>query len=212
MLFHFPNMAQNRKATPEAHALLEQAKKKMEEGDYSQANLIFRRMLKLNSTLPTEMSYLFAETLFKVGQYENSMNFLKRYQDITDRSSDYYLLSRDLEKELMIKLQEIRHCNLCDLHGYRLAPCEYCQQTGETEQTCHLCRGKGVIACPVCAGDGVNISFDQFNTRQYRSCDRCQAKGIITCNVCQGEKKIFTACPQCNGKGSLATEQLCDHD
>ena len=208
---HSPSLAQDRKPTPEAYALLEQAKKKMEEGDYSQANLIFRRMLKLNSILPTEMSYLFAETLYKVGQYENSMSFLKRYQDITDRSSDYYLLSLDLEKELMIKLQEIRHCGLCDSNGYRLAPCELCHQTGKTDQECHLCRGKGIIACPVCAGVGVNITYDQFNTKQYRNCERCQTKGVVTCHVCHGEMQITSACPQCAGKGALATQQLCDH-
>lgn len=211
ILLYSPTWAQDRKPTSEAYALLQQAKKKMEDGDYSQANLIFRRMLKLNSILPTEMSYLFAETLYKVGQYENSMSFLKRYQDITDRSSDYYLLSLDLEKELMIKLQEIRHCGLCDLHGYRLAPCELCHQTGKTQQTCHLCRGKGIIACPVCAGDGVIISYDQFNTKQYRSCERCQAKGVVTCHVCHGEKEVTSACPQCGGNGALATQQLCDH-
>lgn len=204
-------MAQDRKPSPEAHALLEQAKNKMEEGYYKQANLIFRRMLKLNTVLPTEMSYLFAETLYKVGQYENSMNFLKRYQDLTDRSGDYYLLSLDLEKELMLKLQEIRHCSLCDQHGYRLAPCETCQQTGKTEQTCHLCRGNGIIACPVCAGVGVNISYDQFNNKQYRSCERCQSKGLVTCHVCHGDKIILSPCPQCEGKGALATQQLCDH-
>lgn|SRR5690554_512601 len=210
-LIHSSNMAQDRKPTSEAYALLEQAKKEMEKGDYSQANLIFRRMLKLNSILPTEMSYLFAETLYKVGQYENSMNFLKRYQDITDRSSDYYLLSLDLERELMIKLQEIRHCSLCDQHGYRLVPCDSCHQTGKAEQTCHLCRGNGIIACPVCVGVGVNISYDQFNNKQYRSCERCQAKGVITCHVCHGDKTTLTACPQCEGRGSLATQQLCNH-
>lgn len=211
LLFSSSTIAQDRKPSPEAHALLEQAKKKMEAGDYPQANLIFRRMLKLNSVLPTEMSYLFAETLYKVGQYENSMNFLKKYQDITDRSGDYYLLSVELEKELMLKLQEIRHCGLCDSHGYRLAPCEECHQTGKTQQECQLCRGKGIIACPVCTGAGVIISYDQFNTKQYRSCERCQSKGVVTCNVCQGEKEITSACPQCGGKGSLATNQLCDH-
>lgn len=203
--------AQDRKPTQEAYTLLEQAKKQMEAGNYQQANLIFRKMLSIKSVLPTEMSYLFAETLYKVGQYENSMNFLKKYQNITDRGSDYYLLSLELEKELEEKLQEIGNCTLCDQNGYRLTACMVCNKTGHTVQTCNLCRGKGIIACPVCAGSGVIISTGQFNAKEYRSCERCQSKGYITCHVCDGEKEITALCVACDGKGYQATHQLCDH-
>src|SRR5688572_6075621 len=81
--------AQDRKPSAEAYAFLAQAKKQMEDGNYQRANLIFRKMLTLKTVLPTEMSYLFAETLYKVGQFENSKNFLEKYLSITDRGSDY---------------------------------------------------------------------------------------------------------------------------
>lgn len=201
-----------KRPTPEAYTMLEQAKKQMEAGNYPQANLIFRKMLQLKSVLPTEMSYLFAETLYKVGQYENSMNFLKRYQNITDRGSDYYLLSLALEKELKEKLQEIKDCPFCDQNGYKLSPCLVCNTTAHTIQTCNLCRGKGLITCPACTGSGVIISSSgQFNTKEYRSCERCQSKGYITCYVCDGKKEITAFCTACDGKGYQATNQLCDH-
>ena len=203
--------AQSRKTDKEALVLLEKAKKEMEAGHYQQANITFRKMLKLNTVLPTEMSYLFAETLFKVGQYENSMNFLKKYQSLTDRGSDYYPLSVKLEQQLQEKLQQIKDCSYCNRFGYRLVPCDVCGGKGKTIQECHVCRGHGLISCPVCTGDGVVITTNKFGEKEYHSCSRCDAKGYIVCTVCNGKKEIEALCPVCDGTGFKATDELCDH-
>lgn len=203
--------AQERKPSAEAYAFLAQAKKQMEDGNYQRANLIFRKMLTLKTVLPTEMSYLFAETLYKVGQFENSKNFLEKYLSITDRGSDYYPLSLELEKRLEERLLEIKSCQYCDRNGYRLVPCTVCHTTGKTVQECHVCRGNGIITCPVCTGNGVVITTNAFNEKEYRTCEHCQAKGFITCNVCEGKKEITSFCPACEGTGYQSTDQLCDH-
>lgn len=195
----------------EAYALLEQAKVRMEEGDFQQANLIFRKMLKLNSVLPTEMSYLFAETLFKVGQYENSKNFLEKYQQLTDRGSDYYLLSLDLEKQIDAEINRIAECQLCNRAGYVTKPCDVCHESGLTVQECGHCRGTGIVSCPVCVGAGVVITSNQFNEKEYRSCERCGSKGLINCPVCNGAKEIKTTCLICEGSGYQVTDKICDH-
>lgn len=199
------------KENPQVTKLMEQAKKKMAEGDFQQANLVFRKMLSLKTVLPTEMSYLFAETLYKVGQYENSMNFLKKYQQLTDRGSDYYPLSLELEKQLNTQLQIIRDCSLCTRSGYRLVPCTVCDQTGTTVQTCSHCRGHGITTCSVCTGAGVVISTNQFDEKEYRSCEKCGSKGYIQCPVCQGAKEIEFQCQQCHGSGQQTTNEICDH-
>ena len=196
---------------PEVSKLMEQAKAKMAEGDFQQANLVFRKMLALKTVLPTEMSYLFAETLFKVGQYENSMNFLKKYQQLTDRGSDYYPLSLELEKQLNEKLRVIHECALCNRSGYRLVACTACDQSGKTVQTCSHCRGHGITTCSVCTGAGVVISKNQFEEKEYRSCEKCASKGFIACPVCQGKKEIELQCQACHGSGMRATSELCDH-
>lgn len=203
--------AQVRKQDPEVTKLMEQAKKKMAEGDFQQANLVFRKMLKLNTVLPTEMSYLFAETLFKVGQYENSMNFLKKYQQLTDRGSDYYLLSLELEKQLNSQLQIIHDCNLCNRSGYKLIPCTVCNQSGKTIQACTHCRGHGIVTCSVCTGAGVVISTNQFDEKEYRSCEKCASKGYVVCRVCEGKKQTESNCQACHGTGFQTTSELCDH-
>lgn len=204
-------VAQKNKPDVEAYELLKQAKLQMENGDFQKANLIFRKMLKLNSVLPTEMSYLFAETLYKVGQYENSKNFLEKYHQLTDRGSDYYLLSLELEKQIDKEIQRIRDCQLCSVSGYLLVPCDVCHQSGTTVQDCVHCRGTGIVTCSVCTGAGVIITTTQFNDKDYRSCEKCSSKGFINCPVCEGKKHIETACATCEGKGQKVTDQLCDH-
>ena len=203
--------AQKNKPDVEAYELLEQAKSQMGKGDFQKANLIFRKMLKLNSVLPTEMSYLFAETLYKVGQYENSKNFLEKYHQLTDRGSDYYLLSLELEKQLDKEMHRISDCQLCNISGYVLTPCNVCHQSGKTIQDCSHCRGTGIVTCSVCVGSGVVITTNQFNEKEYRSCEKCSSKGFINCPVCEGRKQIESTCLACGGKGQQATDQLCDH-
>ena len=168
-------------------------------------------MLKLKAVLPTEMSYLFAETLFKVGQFENSMNFLKKYQQLTDRGSDYYPLSVELEKQLNAQLQIIYNCELCNRKGYTLVGCKNCNQLGKTVQACKHCRGHGITTCSVCTGAGVVITTNQFEEKEYRSCEKCASKGFIECPVCQGKKEIELQCQSCHGSGMQATNELCDH-
>ena len=209
--FTYEAFGQASRQNSEVSKLMEQAKKKMAEGDFQQANLVFRKMLALKTVLPTEMSYLFAETLFKVGQYENSMNFLKKYQQLTDRGSDYYPLSLELEKQLNTKLRVIHECAFCNRSGYRLVACTVCDQSGKTVQTCSHCRGHGVTTCSVCTGAGVVISKNQFEEKEYRSCEKCASKGYIACPVCEGKKEIELQCQACHGSGMQATNELCDH-
>lgn len=202
---------QARRQDPEVNKLMEQAKKQMAAGDFQQANLIFRKMLALKTVLPTEMSYLFAETLFKVGQYENSMNFLKKYQQLTDRGSDYYPLSLELEKQLNAQLEIIHECSLCNRSGYKLITCTVCDETGKTVQTCNHCRGHGITTCSACTGAGVVISTNQFEEKEYRSCEKCGSKGFLNCPVCMGKKEIESQCRTCHGSGLQSTNELCDH-
>src|SRR5690606_35915333 len=213
MLLSFgQSTAQDKKKKPseDAYVLLEAAKKYMASGDFEKANLTFRRMLKLKTVLPTELSYLFAETLFQVGQYDNSINFLEKYQNLTDRGSDYYLQSVELEKQLTSKLEAIKQCQLCNHAGYRYFDCSRCKAKGTFVQECHQCRGHGLLTCPTCTGNGVVISTNQFNEKDYRTCEKCNSKGFISCPICEGKKEIEAICPQCNGTGRQAGSEICN--
>ncbi|WP_332912610.1 hypothetical protein [Algoriphagus boritolerans] len=54
----------------------------IERKDYQTANSIFRNLIDSGLPLPDEMPYYFSETLFELGQYDNSSNFFKQISGI----------------------------------------------------------------------------------------------------------------------------------
>ena len=66
MLYH-DTLAQKNADNP-VEELMELAIAQMNDGDYEAANITFRKILKLNTVLPDDLSYLFAETLYMVNQ------------------------------------------------------------------------------------------------------------------------------------------------
>jgi DnaJ-class molecular chaperone len=195
----------------EAQALLEQAKTQMSAENYTAANRSFRQMLELNTVLPTEMCYFFANTLYMIGQYENSLRFLEKYQGLAGKGGEYFRESEELQGLLMKEMERIRACNHCDLRGYVVETCYVCQGKGDIVQRCHKCFGREKIKCETCSGEGVVIEKDHFGQKNYHSCTVCQGKGVQLCPVCEGKGSLSSDCRSCGGSGQLPTEQLCSH-
>src|SRR5690606_42103221 len=86
----------------------------MESRDFNKANQIFRQIIDRNVTIPQEMPYFFAETLFELKQYDNSANFLNKYLEINGFKGDNYEHAKSLEDRLKSPLNEIKSCHLCD--------------------------------------------------------------------------------------------------
>ncbi|MDN4164108.1 hypothetical protein QWY31_01280 [Cytophagales bacterium LB-30] len=191
--------------------LLKEAKTQMEAGDYAAANLTFRKMLALKAILPDDVSYLFAETLFYIGQYQNSQNLLKRYMELTGIQGNYYQQSKELEALLQEKLVSNKTCDLCNAFGYRLAPCTECEGSGSEISPCNFCRGKGVNHCLSCDGEGVTIKYSALGEKTYNTCTKCEGKGFHACTLCKGAKEIETYCSTCFGDGMKSTTIVCNH-
>jgi DnaJ-class molecular chaperone len=187
------------------------AQKQMTAGDYQAANKTFRKILALKTVLPHDLSYLFAETLFMVGQYENSNNFLERYFKLTGKAGNYTNQAEELELLLEIKLKEIRECQYCDIHGYRLKICSRCHGEKYVYEKCYYCNGHGKLICHVCLGEGVLIKKNDFSIDEYETCYNCEGTGIEICPVCKGEKILKQKCPVCLGTGYESTKIICDH-
>ena len=210
-LFLVPAHAQNQAVTPQVEEMMEKAIAQMNDGAYEKANLTFRNILRQKSVMPTEMSYLFAETLYMINQYENSKNFLDKYLRLAGATGRYYPQALDLKKYLDDAFEEILSCHLCDNRGYRLEPCEKCQQTGVLTDDCYYCQSTGVNRCELCKGRGVTTSLNAFNEVQYFTCQTCQGKGQVACKICLGNKIITETCPECHGRHKKAGYQICDH-
>lgn len=190
---------------------MELAKNQMNEGDYEAANKTFRKILGMKTVLPHDLSYLFAETLYMVGQYENSDNFLTRYVEITGKGGNYTKQAEQLRELLKNKLLEIKNCNFCDIKGYRLKTCSICKGAKFFPSQCHHCNGHGALKCHVCLGEGVLIEKTDFETSEYQTCHNCNGKGVESCPVCKGAKIIEQKCSRCLGSGLESSKTLCDH-
>lgn len=191
--------------------LLNQAINAMEMQDYQKANEYFRQIIQSNVPIPPEMPYLFAETLFHLGQYDNSQNFLNKYLDLNGFKGEHYKEAKDLQAKLQPKIDEIKSCQLCDRKGYRLVDCSTCDGSSHIKQDCRVCKGNGIVGCSRCAGKGLVTKKNVFNIVEYYDCERCDGNGRLTCVRCDGDKVEYGECQVCQGDGVTASDEICDH-
>jgi len=196
---------------PEIKTMMAQATTEMNAGHFNDANITFRKMLATKKVLPTNMSYLFAETLFMINQYHNSESFLIKYMDLAGKGGDYYQQAVELQRAIQEKMMDIQECSQCNVFGYRLKMCNLCGGEGTITSTCYYCKGLGKTNCLTCQGNGVIISKNIFDVDEYKSCHVCDTKGYIVCKVCKGNNVIKNQCPDCLGSKNTPTEEICEH-
>lgn len=183
----------------------------MERSDYQTANSIFRNLIDSGLPLPDEMPYYFSETLFQLGQYDNSSNFVGKYLELTGFTGQNYEAASRLKAKLKAPLALIEACDRCDRRGYRYGICFVCEGKKESEQGCSYCKAKGIVGCSRCGATGMIKKVNVFNIVELFECERCAGKGRLTCPACEGDGKEISECKTCTGAGQLATDQLCDH-
>ncbi len=191
--------------------LLIKAKEQMAAENYTAANRSFREMLDSKAVLPTEMCYFFANTLYHLKQFDNSLRFVEKYESLAGAGGEYYHENLELKKLLKKEMELAGKCNYCDSQGYVLTECHYCGGAGSTEQTCIKCLGHKEIKCKTCSGEGVVILKNHFGQRNYNTCQICEGSGIQDCSFCNGEGLIHRNCQSCIGSGRIRTDQLCSH-
>lgn len=194
------------------YQLMDKGRQHMDNNNFNQANVVFRQVLTLNEEIPAEFCYYFAKTLYHIGQFNNSQNFIDKYYELTDRAGQYINEVQALEAMLTAQTSEVRACNLCDNEGYIKGICPSCSGEGHLHENCGTCMGKGKISCTLCAGNGVVISVNVFGSREYNTCPRCEGKGYETCPRCEGDGINELPCNTCNGTGYLTEKTLCTHE
>lgn len=183
----------------------------IERNDYQTANSIFRNLIDSGLPLPDEMPYYFSETLYNLGQFDNSSNFLKKYFELTGFKGENYQGAKELQENLKIHISAIEACNLCDRRGYRYDTCFTCDGSKQIEQTCTYCKSKGIVGCSRCAASGLIKKVNVFNIVEFFECERCSGKGRLTCPECEGSGKEVSDCKTCSGAGKITSDHICDH-
>jgi hypothetical protein len=191
--------------------LMNQGKNFVQNEEYEQANLTFRRILTLNQPIPSEFCYYFAKSLFHTGQYRNSKSFIGKYYELAGQGGEMASEVQQLEEQVDGQLVLINQCDLCDENGYRLEPCTTCNSTGRHLSVCPTCKGKGKTVCDLCGGGGVLIRRNVFNNNEYHTCTRCDGSGVAACRRCEGAKEVSTVCPDCRGVGNIPSGGTCNH-
>lgn len=210
--FSFHTEAQSDSAEPkDARQLLDLAKEQMAAEDFTAANKTFRKMLDLKTTLPNEMCYFFASTLFMLGQHENSLRFAEKYEKLTGTGGEFYQDTQKLKALLNAEREKILSCSVCDNQGYVLHDCRYCEGQGHFEQSCLKCLGNKHVKCKSCDGEGVKIAKNHFGQSNYNTCSVCEGNGFQECSFCEGSGEKKQSCRYCSGSGSMATNEICNH-
>lgn len=183
----------------------------LERKDYETANSIFRNLIDSGLPLPDEMPYYFSETLFELGQYDNSSNFLNKYLELTGFKGENYQGAMELQEKLKSPIALIQNCNFCDRRGYRYTVCFTCEGLKHIEQECDYCKAKGIVGCSRCAASGLIKKVNVFNIIEFFECERCSGKGRLTCPECEGSGKEVSDCKTCIGAGKITSDEICDH-
>ena len=183
----------------------------MERSDYQTANSIFRNLIDSGQPLPEEMPYFFSETLFHLGQFDNSQNFVNKYLELTGFTGQNYEYAVRLKEKLKEPLAKIQDCKLCDRRGYRYAHCSVCDGNRQIEQACAYCKANGVVGCSRCGASGMLKKVNIFNIVEFFECERCAGKGRLSCPTCGGSGKEVSACKNCEGSGKTPSDVLCNH-
>jgi len=207
-----PEILAQQNADDRVDELMETAISQMNDGNYEEANMTFRKILRMKTVLPDDLSYLFAETLYMVNQIHNSRNFLDKYIRLAGTNGRYYTQAMDLRHFLDEEYELILVCKSCDSRGYRLMPCDICEGEGKITNPCFYCRGVGISRCETCKGEGVTTANNALGTPEFQTCTACEGQGRAKCKVCQGEKVLSDACPSCQGTHRKPGTEICEHE
>ena len=188
--------------------LMLEAKSNMQRANYSEADVIFRKILSLKVIIPDEFCYYYGETLLQLKNYRLSESFFEKYLELTENQGEFVEQTNTSLVRVRRKIEEIEECAECDDEGFLvyMQECHICGADGKVEAPCSRCDGRGEEVCPTRLGEGIEVLRTSFG-RRYITCTTCHEHGSITCRKCQGTKVEYHLCDACKGIGKLETRK-----
>jgi hypothetical protein len=147
---------------------LDSAIRLSEEGQYEQADLKFKAVLKEIRSVPTDLTYHFGKNSFLLGKYKQSVDWLTKYVQLKGTSGQFSEAAvgwlSQAEGEL-IKEKE-REAKLAS----EVLSSDFTIDCGPT----------GKVACTICKGSTVVVKKNYFGDT-YSTCQYCHKLGYLTC-------------------------------
>jgi hypothetical protein len=192
--------------TAKARAYYEQSIKLIEQGKFTQAEILYVKIFKMNVIMPDDICYYYGKTLFELKKYTQAQSFLDRYNRLKGEKGEFYLPS--LQLLLDIEKATNPHADkACE--KIVLDTCHICHGAGTAVLACSRCESYGKIICDLCRGNKVTIEYTSFGER-YFTCSRCVGTGVIVCPVCEGTKREERRCTNCFGKKVAYYRKSCE--
>ena len=148
--------------------MIETGVERMDAGDYTAADRIFRDVLRSAEVVPTEMTFYFGKNSFYLEKFEQSVDWLNKYIQLKGTQGRFFEEARDLlnksnEAVRILKLEQKKETEAILASSYEID-----------------CGPSGKVVCPVCQGKTVIISKSAFG-QNYRECPYCDEHGLLTC-------------------------------
>jgi hypothetical protein len=147
---------------------LDSAIRLSEEGQYEQADVKFKAVLKEIRSVPTDLTYHFGKNSFLLGKYKQSVDWLTKYVQLKGTSGQFSEAAvgwlSQAEGEL-IKEKE-REAKLAS----EVLSSDFTIDCGPT----------GKVACTICKGSTVVVKKNYFGDT-YSTCQYCHRLGYLTC-------------------------------
>lgn len=167
LLFTIAGQAQNIKNT-EGLTKMDKGKDAMLDGNYENADKLFREALASIEKLPSELAYYFGRNSFHIKKHKQAIKWLNKYIELKGTSGQYsdeaisYLEQANMAY-ISVREREIDNTEI--------------QLNQESRIDCPNDR----VLCPVCKGSGVVITRGAFEAK-YQTCPYSGLEGILTCD------------------------------
>jgi hypothetical protein len=179
----------------------QKAQQWMRLGVYDSAHAEFRRLFKLEMTIPDEAAFYYGINQFQRKKYKFAKQGFEKYLKLRGDSATW----SDSSQSYIIRID-------CMEKGYFEVKdtCGTCHGSGHVKGKCYMCRGIGKIYCTVCQGKGIVVTGGNMS-QQYQTCYKCNGTGIVLCPTCNGTTYSDGECPTCKGNGFIFKRKECTH-
>lgn len=149
--------------------VMEEGIKLMENGEYQEADLKFKMVLRNMEVLPSDISFHFGKNSYYLNQYKQSINWLNKYIELKGTRGLFFDEAVEYLKraELAYQLDSEKNAEMVR---------EELSRTNEFD-----CQGKTHFQCPLCQGEGVLIKPGKMDNTLYQTCPFCTGNGFLTC-------------------------------
>ena len=140
----------------------------LETGNYKEADVYFRKVLKKVEVLPTNLSYYFGKNSFYLNKYKQSIDWLSKYIELEGAKGRFFS-------------DAVEHLNKAESEYRKQREAEIQKVVAELSTEREIdCGISGKVKCPVCHGEGVIIKEGAFG-KEYTTCPYSDGQGMLTC-------------------------------